>query len=295
MPARLLVGGRGEQDVAAEAGDRVARRIEAGGARLGREQAHDPELHRDHGLHVDRAAAVDVAVVEVGRERIVTPALGRRRHDIEMRQQEQRLAAGAVAAQPGVDGAASRRPARRSRVRGRPPRAASRGARAMRVSPSGASGAGGLIDGIRIRSRSSRDQLVDGGRPGRIGQMPRRCRRPEGHGAAPNTSARAMPITNPPNIDRQDHPQQQLAVVALLAQAGLGSGSRPPAMYGAARPLARAIWARGESYSSGSGGNAVGGRSASCCRFVAHRSIMPPTSGPRRTRCRARAGSRAGH
>ena len=58
-------------------------------------------------LHVDGAAAVDVAVGDVGRERVVRPALGRGRDDVEVRQQEERLAAGAVAAQPGVDGAAA--------------------------------------------------------------------------------------------------------------------------------------------------------------------------------------------
>ena len=56
-------------------------------------------------------------------------------------------------------------------------------------------------------------------------------------------------------------------------------------MYGAWRPFARAIWARGESYSAGSGGNALAGVGFGLLLgVVAHRSIMPPTSSPRRVR-----------
>ena len=48
---------------------------------------------------------VDVAVGDVGGERVVGPALGRGGHDIEVREQQERVAAGAVAAQADVDGA----------------------------------------------------------------------------------------------------------------------------------------------------------------------------------------------
>ncbi len=75
--ACLLVGGAREQDVAAEAGDRVAGRVEAGGTGAPREQRHDHELHRDHRLHVHGAATPDVAVGDLRRERRVRPA-GRR-------------------------------------------------------------------------------------------------------------------------------------------------------------------------------------------------------------------------
>ena len=65
--ARLLVCGAREQDVASETRDRVAGGVEPGGPRLGGEQPDDPELHRDHRLHVDRAATVDVAVLRCRR------------------------------------------------------------------------------------------------------------------------------------------------------------------------------------------------------------------------------------
>ncbi len=55
--ARLLVGGAGEEHVAAEPGDRVAGRIATGRAGLGGEHPDDAELHRDQVLHVHRAAA----------------------------------------------------------------------------------------------------------------------------------------------------------------------------------------------------------------------------------------------
>ena len=135
--ARLLVGRAGEQDVAPQARDRVAGRVETGRPRLGGEQPDDTELHRDHRLHVDRAATVDVAVVDVRRERIVRPALGRRRDDVEVRQEEERLAAGAVAAQAHVDRAATG--FRFDDLRARGPSSARSAAmrRATRSSPSG--------------------------------------------------------------------------------------------------------------------------------------------------------------
>ena len=106
--ARFLVGGAGEQHVSSQARDRVPGGIAAGRARLGDQPLDDAELERDHALHVDRAAAVDVAVGDVGGEWVVRPAVGRCRHDVEVRQQEERFAAGAVAPQAGVDGAATR-------------------------------------------------------------------------------------------------------------------------------------------------------------------------------------------
>ena len=102
-PAGLLVRRTGEQDVAAQAGDRVAGRVQAGRSRLGDEQLDHAELERDHVLHVDRAAAVHVAVRDLPGERVVGPAIGRGGHDVEMGQQQERLAAGAVATQPDVD------------------------------------------------------------------------------------------------------------------------------------------------------------------------------------------------
>ena len=97
----LLVGGHREEDVATQPGDRIGGRIAARGAGLAGEPADDGDLHRDHALHVDGSATPDVAVGDVGAERVVGPQLGRGWDDVEMRQQEERLAAGPVAAQAG--------------------------------------------------------------------------------------------------------------------------------------------------------------------------------------------------
>ena len=197
--AGLLVGRAREQHVAAQAGDRVTGRVEAGRARLGRQQPDDAELHRDHRLHVDRAAAVDVAVGQVRRERVVAPALGRRGHDIEMGQQEQRLAARPVAAQAGVDGAASGlRFDDLGLEAGRGQHPAIRWAATS--SPSGASGGGGLIDRMRMRSRKRRDGLVDRDRPGgRVDPARRRGDRRH-RGVLPVAIVSATPMMKPPNI-----------------------------------------------------------------------------------------------
>ena len=95
---------------------------------------------RDHVLHVDRAAAVDVAVGEVGRERVVGPALGRRRDDVEVREQQQRVAAGPVAAQADVDRAATGHGLDDLGREARPRRGAPAMYRAASSSPSGAAG-----------------------------------------------------------------------------------------------------------------------------------------------------------
>ena len=106
-PAGLLVRGAGEQHVATKARDRVAGRVEAVVAGPVRQQSDDAELERHHALHVDGATPVDVAVGQVGRERIVRPALGWRRDHVEMGQEQERIPAGPVAAKAGVDRAAA--------------------------------------------------------------------------------------------------------------------------------------------------------------------------------------------
>src|SRR5439155_698855 len=98
-PAGLLVGRRREQDVTAQSRDRIAGRITAGGASLGREQPDDLQLHRQEVLHVDGAAAVEPAVVDFAREWVVRPALRRRGHDVEMREEQQGLTTRPV---PGI-------------------------------------------------------------------------------------------------------------------------------------------------------------------------------------------------
>ncbi len=51
--------------------------------------------------------AVDVAVVDVGGERVVRPAIRGCRHDVEVRHQQERLAARPVSAETDMDRAAT--------------------------------------------------------------------------------------------------------------------------------------------------------------------------------------------
>ena len=60
---------------------------------------HDGEQHRVEVLHVDRAAAPEVAVLDLAGERVDLPVLGRRRDDVEVAVQQQPAA---VVALPGV-------------------------------------------------------------------------------------------------------------------------------------------------------------------------------------------------
>ena len=98
-------------------GHGIARRIAAGRAGLGGEQAHDLQLHRDEVLHVDGAAAVHVAIRHVGRERVVGPAPPGER----------------ARRRGGRTGAAARRPCRRRAAEPRRSRARAR----LRAPPAG--------------------------------------------------------------------------------------------------------------------------------------------------------------
>ncbi len=106
--AGLLVGGRGEQDVALEARNRVCRGIPTRGPRVLRQPEHDFELHRHEVLHVDGATAIDVAVRDVGRERIVGPPIRRGRDDVEVREEQERRPARPVTPEPGDHGTPAR-------------------------------------------------------------------------------------------------------------------------------------------------------------------------------------------
>ena len=98
--ARLLVGGAREQDVPAQSRDRVGGGVAADRAGLRREHPDDGQLHREEVLHVDRATSPDVGVGDVPIEGPVGPQVGGRRDDVEMAEEEERVAAGAVATQP---------------------------------------------------------------------------------------------------------------------------------------------------------------------------------------------------
>ena len=161
----LLVGGAGVEDVAAQAGDGVAGGVEAGGTRPAREQDDDQRLERHHLLHVHGAPTPDVAVGDVGGERVVRPAVGGvRRDDVEVAQQQQRVPAGAVAAE--ADGHVA---AARGRLDD------------LRVQALGTQDAGDEVGGVQLRAGrvgrvdrrdadqvpQERDQLEVGGLPGR--------------------------------------------------------------------------------------------------------------------------------
>ena len=183
-----------------------------------------------------------------------------------MRQEEERLAAGAVAAQPGVDRAASGHGLDDLRLEAGRGRAAPRGSAPRASSPSGASGVGGLIDGIRIRSRSVVDQLVvrDASRLRRRVTLRTAPRAPSpSRCAAGRDRERDADARSRPNDQGQHHREQQPAVVALLARGrapGPGRGRRrctaprgpSPGRSGRAR----------ESYAAGSGGKRLPGGSA---------------------------------
>jgi hypothetical protein len=108
VPPGLLVRGAGEQDVAGEAGNGIHCRVTSGRPCLLREHRDHRELHGRGALHVDGAAAPDVAVRDVGVERGVRPAFRWSGDHIEVGQQQERVATGAIAAQPGGHRAAAR-------------------------------------------------------------------------------------------------------------------------------------------------------------------------------------------
>ena len=174
-PARLLVGRAGEQDVAAQAGDRVAGRVEAGGARPVGQQPDDarapsrpcPSCRPRRGRRRSRRRGRR----RTGRASSAPPAPARRRG---AEQEQEGLAAGSVAAEAGVDRSHGRGPARRSP--GARPASSRRPARCRAAisSPSGASGGGGLTERIRIRSRSVSTSRSVRGRPDRRVELARR-------------------------------------------------------------------------------------------------------------------------
>ena len=256
---RLLVGRAGEQDVAAQARDRIGRGIEAGRARLLDQPLDDAELERDHPLHVDRAATVDVAVGDVRRERVVASSDPRRPA------RRRGATGGGTARRPCRRRAGGRGPsrdpgrARRPPVAGRAP--VSRSARYR--------GDAGLAVGRVGRRRVDRrdpdevaqrrhDRVVGGG-PGRRGHRGRGCRR-SGRGHRPAgrpDQGDDGPDDEPGRDDRDRHAR---------AGAGRSGGPRRGRRPGPGRcrrrctapggPSARARTARGESYATGSGGRA---------------------------------------
>ncbi len=98
------------------------------GARPG-PRPHDGEQHRVEVLHVDRAAAPQVAVLDLAGERVHLPVVGLGGDDVEVAVQQQRVVAAAPAAPAGDHVGPARRRPRTARPRCRPRRAARRRAR----------------------------------------------------------------------------------------------------------------------------------------------------------------------
>ena len=166
-----------------------------------------------------------------------------------MRQEQQRVAAGAVAAQPRDDAAAARRRlddlGREARPRG------ARRAIRWAASSSGPGGSGGLIDGMRIRSRRNPTSRSCAPVPG--GRADRRRRRA---GGGPSGTLRSAGVGGGMARMRLDDPQQEpdhhdrdRPSRSAAARSGArtrsvfwSSGSSPPAMYGSGQAaLARVL------------------------------------------------------
>ena len=198
-PASLFVGRAGEQDVATQARDRVAGGVAADRPGFAGQQPDDPEFHRHHRLHVHGAAAIDVAIGEVGGERVVAPALRWRGDDVEVREEEQRVAAAAIAVEADVDRAAPRLGFDHLRLEARRHEHRLDASRRHQLS----------VGRIRRRwvDRPDPDELADGldkllrgDGPGRLVDLMRRSDGAHQRGALPVAMVRAMPMTKPPNM-----------------------------------------------------------------------------------------------
>ena len=226
--------------------------IAAGSPGLVGQESHDADLHRDHGLHVDRAAPPEVAIGDVGGEWLVGPPVGRCRDHVEMAEQQERSAAGPVAAKADVDGAAAG--VRLEDLRGQAgsgqavrdvARRAELAVRRRRVDRVDRRDADEVPEGL--------DQRLVRGVPGLRRALARGSRRETGH--TPNASAIRMPITNPARMMRTTIQISRPQVLALLAQAGLGVRVvAAPRCTGRGDRGHGACLLRSESYAIGSGG-----------------------------------------
>ena len=105
--------------------------------------------HRHARLHVEGAAAPDLAVDELGRERRMRPLLTSGRHDVDVAVEQERRAA-VLTAQPRDEIRDARGRGRRARSRPRPPARS-----AWTCSTHARSLPGGFVVSYRMRSRSS--------------------------------------------------------------------------------------------------------------------------------------------
>ena len=190
--AGLLVGGAGEEHVAPQPGDRVAGGVEAGGAGPAGEEEEDDGLERHHLLHVDGRR---VPTRSRPRCRRRTGRGSSRRCDWPAPrrggpEQEERIAAGAVAAEAGDDAAAT-----------------GDGLEDLGLEAVAAEGVGEIPRGVELGARrvrrvdrrdadqvaEERDELLVRGLPRRRVDGLRRegdVRRAGGHGRRPTSAAR---------------------------------------------------------------------------------------------------------
>ena len=223
MAAGLLVGGGGEQDVAAQAGDRVAGGIEAGGARLGREQPDDAELHRDHAPSCRPRRARRCS------RRRGRPRTGRGSSARAGRARRRGARAGAAARRPCRRRAGGRgrspRPGHRLDDLGleagrdqAAPRCGARRAARRRARP----GDGGLIEGIRMSARSVSTSSSTAFVQRRLVDLLRRRQAARASQGAPEREREGDADDEAADHEHRDHPEEQAQVLALLAKAGLG-------------------------------------------------------------------------
>ena len=170
----------------------------------------------------------------------------------------------------------------RPRARGRHLASSAAMWRAATSSRSGASGAGGLIDGIRISSRSVSTSRSVGRRPGRRRRARATARpRPCVTGRS-RSRAITSPMTNPPNTSARTIAQQQRAVEPLLAATRLRGRDRGRRRCTAPRgPRPGRCWARDRVVRLGIGREGLRARRRVGCGLGHVRSMMPSNSGPR--------------
>ena len=150
--------------------------------------AHHREQHRVEVLHVDRAAAPDVAVLDLPGERVDLPVLGRGRYDVEVPVQQQRALAAGLSA-----------PLRHQR------RAAAVELEQLGLDPDLVEQPGDVLGGLAL-ARPGLVAVVAGVDPdqvatqvddlaGRVvGRVVRRCSCSDGPGHAPILTPRAGPL-----------------------------------------------------------------------------------------------------
>jgi hypothetical protein len=101
-PARLFIGGSGEDDVASESRNRIGRWVEASGAGARTEETYDTNLDGERPLHINSATPPHVSVFDNSSEWLNRPTILVSWNNIKMRKEEQRTIARIARVQPSV-------------------------------------------------------------------------------------------------------------------------------------------------------------------------------------------------